>query len=322
MRGKRNELAGRMAVAWPGLLATGIAVFWLGLWAIVMPSPASLGVAKPGAGLIKPRDVAFIPSVAKLKQLFVQIDYHLDAVRTGARMVPPLFLASVPSGMKKIKQPLERKRLFLRVMLPLVLKVNDRVLSQRTRLLAIKRSLAAQGRMTDADRVYLKTLAREYGVRQPRVDHLLSRVDIVPVSIALAQSAIESGWGTSRFTREGNAAFGQWTTATFEGIVPLERPEGETYKIRSFDMLLDSVRSYVHNINTHRAYRKFRAMRASMRSTGARLDSLRMIRTLTSYSEEGASYVKLLGSVIKVNRLAPLDRARLGERLPPGGRDA
>ena len=170
----------------------------------------------------------------------------------------------------------------------------------------------------DSDRVYLKNMARRYGVGEPRIDLLLARVDILPVSIALAQSAIESGWGTSRFVLEGNAPFVQWTTASFKGLVPKGRTDGKTHKIRAFDDLYGSVRSYIHNLNTHRAYRRFRVMRETMRTSGKHLDSLTLISSLKSYSEKGDAYVKLLKNVIVVNQLEPLDRARLGERMPPG----
>jgi Bax protein len=236
-------------------------------------------------------------------------------------MVPPLYLASVPRGMRKIQQPAERKQVFLRMMLPLVLKANEGVRAERNRLMRIKIAQEKGTVISDGDRVYLMNMARRYGVRKPRIDLLLARVDILPVSIALAQSAVESGWGTSRFVLEGNAPFGQWTTASFKGLVPKNRTDGESHKIRTFDDLYGSVRSYIHNLNTHRAYRRFRAMRETMRTSGAHLNSLTLISSLTPYSKKGEAYVKLLKNVIVVNQLEPLDRARLGERMLRGESD-
>jgi Bax protein len=318
MQVNENRLAARLGVAWPGIVAVLIAGFWLGLWASLVPSPVSLGSAAGYASLLKPKEIAFVPSVVKLRQLFVRIDYDLDSVRSGDRMVPPLYLASVPRGMRNIEQPAERKQVFLRMMLPLVLKANEGVRAERNRLLRMKRAQDKGVGISDDDRVYLKHMAKRYGVRKPRIDLLLARVDVLPVSIALAQSAIESGWGTSRFVLEGNAPFGQWTTASFKGLVPKDRTGGETHKIRAFDDLYDSVRSYIHNLNTHRAYRRFRAIRETMRASGARLDSLTLISSLKSYSAKGDDYVKLLKNVIVVNQLEPLDRARLAERMPRG----
>ena len=321
MLGASEVIVARLRVAWPGIVAVTIVGFWLSLWAWLVPSPASLCCGPHQVTLVKPRDIAFIPSVAKLRQVFRRIDYDLESVRNGDRMVPPLYLASVPSGMGKVSQPAERKRLFLRMMLPLVLKVNEEVLKERDNLLRIKRLKEKGAKLTNADRIYLRDMARLYGVRKPPVDLLLSRVDILPVSIALAQSAIESGWGTSRFVREGNAPFGQWTTASFKGIVPLKRESGKTHKIRAFKNLYASVRSYIFNLNTHRAYRGFRAMRETMRVSSNHLDSLALIKSLRTYSEKGDAYVNMLRSVIVGNDLLPLDRARLGERIPSVGPD-
>ena len=321
MLGASKDIAARLKMAWPGIVAVIIVGFWLGLWAGLLPSPAYLGGGPHQVMLVKPRDIAFIPSVGELRQVFQRIDYDLESVRNGDRMVPPLYLASVPGGMGKVSQPAERKRLFLRVMLPLVLKVNEGVRKERDNLLRIKRLQEKGAKLKDADRIYLRNMARLYSVRKPRVDLLLSRVDALPVSIALAQSAIESGWGTSRFVREGNAPFGQWTTDSFEGIVPLQRESGKTHKIRVFKNLYASVHSYIFNLNTHQAYRGFRAMREIMRISGNHLDSLALIKSLRAYSEKGDVYVKMLRSVIVDNDLLPLDRARLGERIPSGGPD-
>ena len=321
MLGASEDIIARLRTVLPGIIAVTIVALWLSLWMWLMPSPASLCCGPHQVTPDKPRDIASIPSVARLRQVFRRIDYDLELVRNGDRLVPPLYLASVPSGMGKVSQPAERKRLFLRMMLPLVLKVNEGVRRERDNLLRVKRLKEAGAKLTNADHIYLRDMARRYGVGKPLVDLLLARVDVLPVSIALAQSAIESGWGTSRFVREGNAPFGQWTTAAFEGIVPLQRESGKTHKIRAFKNLYDSVRSYIFNLNTHRAYRGFRAVRESMRLSGNRLDSLVLIKSLRHYSEKGDAYVDMLRSVIVVNNLLPLDSARLGKRILPVGPD-
>jgi Bax protein len=311
------RLAARIGVAWLGIVAVVIA----GFWASLAPLSASLESAAGYASLLKPKEIAFVPSVVKLRKLFARIEYDLDSVRSGERMVPPLYLASVPRGMRKIQQPAERKQVFLRMMLPLVLKANEGVRTERNWLMRIKLAQEKGTVISVGDRVYLRNMARRYGVHKLSIDLLLARVDILPVSIALAQSAVESGWGTSRFVLEGNAPFGQWTTASFKGLVPKGRTDGKTHKIRAFDDLYESVRSYIHNLNTHRAYRRFRAMRETMRTSGAGIDSLTLISSLKSYSEKGDAYVKLLKDVIVVNQLEPLDRVRLGEQMPRGESD-
>ena len=319
---KKTAGIGALALAgWPGWLAACVSVGGMLFFAVVIPQP-SIGVPNLGDGLIKPKEIEMISSVAKLRQLFTRIEYSLEAVRAGERTVPPLFLAAVPAGMQQIEEIEERKRVFLRMILPLVLKANDHVAKSRERLLAIHRARGEGKVPTGEDRRYMARLAVEYGLGKPDLGRLLLQVDAVPVSLALAQSAIESGWGTSRFVELGNATFGQWTTADYEGIVPDARPDGATYKVRSFQHLFDSVRSYIHNLNTHAAYSAFRQARAAMRSGGRKLDSLELASTLVAYSQEGEAYLALLRQVIVTERLVPFDRARLGERVPLQGPDA
>lgn len=310
-RGTTKFTAGMM-LAWPGLVSIAVVGFWFALWGVLVPSPGSVGSSLRQVALVNPRGIAFVPSVAKLRQVFQRMDYDLETVRNGDRLVPPLYIASVPDGMGQIRQSAERKKLFLQLMLPLVLKANETVRWERQKLLRIKRSINKRASLSDDDRAYLLEMARHYEVRKPLVDLLLPRVDVLPVSIALAQSAIESGWGTSRFVREGNAPFGQWTTASFDGIVPLQRDNGKTHKIRAFENLYASVKSYIHNLNTHRAYRGFRAMRKAMRESGGQLDSLALTVSLRAYSKKGETYIRLLQNIMTGNDLLPLDRARLG----------
>jgi Bax protein len=301
-----------LRAGWPGWLSVGICGFWLVFWAGLAPRvPTTAPPARTTAPLVKPRDISVVTSVAKLRELFAEIDYDLEAVRAGTRPVPRLFLAAVPEGLSGIGHPAERKQVFIAMMLPLVLEANARVRSQRDWLLALA-SRRAKGKVpAAADGARLEALFREYRVRSKRLDVLLARVDEVPSSIALAQSAIESGWGTSRFTREGNAPFGQWTSATYKGLVPRERPEGKTYKVRTFSHLLDAAQSYIQNINTHGAYLEFRRRRRAMRAAGKPLDSMKLIGALSAYAEDGEDYVRLIQSVIVRNRLGQLDSAKL-----------
>lgn len=161
----------------------------------------------------------------------------------------------------------------------------------------------------------LNALFKEYQVKPGDFATLTQRLDIVPPSLALAQAAVESGWGTSRFAQQGNAPFGQWTSKEFAGMVPKGRDPGQTYKIRAFDHLTESVESYLRNLNTHRAYRDFRSKRAALRNQGKAIDSLAIAGGLTAYSEKGEVYVRLLRRIIESNQLRGLDNARLGDTV-------
>jgi len=281
--------------------------------ALLPPYGLKLSTLFDGAAIAmrKPTSVLAFISPSKLRQHFETIGYNLDDVRNTGAAVPRVFLARVPDGLAEVKQASHRKEVFLSVMLPLVLEANEKVMQKRAQLLVIDAKQAAGYPLSDEQQARLEAIADEYDTDPERIDLLLRRVDAVPPSLALAQAAIESGWGTSRFVREGNAIFGQWTWGEGKGIVPTGREEGKSHKIKSFGQIMDSVRSYVHNLNTHRAYQDFRAKRQHLRAEGKRLSGLSLVPTLHAYSELKGKYLGLLRSIITVNELQPLDAARL-----------
>lgn len=304
------------------LAAAGIVVIGT-VAAFVPPVGNTLGsiLERAHLGMQKPASILAFSSTLKLRQHFATIGYDLDAVRSGETSVPRLFLARVPDGLADVKHATDRKDVFLRVMLPLILEANERVQQQRAQLLVIDAKLAAGQALSGEQRARLQAIAGEYGVDADRTDLLLRRVDAVPPSLALAQAAIESGWGTSRFVLEGNAVFGQWAWGDEEGLVPLGREDGKSHKIKSFQLLTDSVRAYVHNLNTHNAYRAFREKRLILRAEGKQLTGIALVPMLTAYSELKGRYLDLLRTIISANDLQPLDGARLHDG-PAQGTDA
>ena len=258
---------------------------------------------------------AFKASVARVKDVFSAVGYDLEAVRNGEVSVPRIRYAAFPHDLNEVEQTEERKSLFLGFMLPFVLEANNHVRQQRARIERLREALQYLGDIGEEDAEWLQGMFTEYKVDPGNFTLLLRRVDTVPPSLALAQSAIESGWGTSRFAREGNAAFGQWTTADYKGIVPKDREEGKEHKIRAFDDVRESVESYIRNLNTHRAYKDFRMLRAEQRDTEGTVDSIVLASALTRYSEKGREYVSLLRRIISGNKLRSLDRAQLGNTV-------
>lgn len=264
------------------------------------------------ARTLRPEPSAAATPVRKKKHLPAALGYDLDAVLKGYGEVPRLTLASVPDGLADIRETNERKAAFFKTVLPLVLQVNERILADRQRLRDIGADRRAGKPLAAGDRQWLAVMAERYGTRRGDVDALLANHDIVPPSLALAQAATESAWGTSRFVQEGNAIFGQRTFAqSHSGIVPSAREDGLTHRVRAFDTPLASVESYVINLNTHPAYAEFRAVRAGMRQKGQPLDGMRLAATLDKYSERGADYVADLHTIMSGNDLTLLDRARL-----------
>ena len=147
--------------------------------------------------------------------------------------------------------------MFIKILLPLILDENDKIIQDRKKLFKI----LGKNFNTAGERVWLKRRFKEYKIDDQDLAKLKMRMDFVPVSIAIAQAANESGWGTSRFALEGNALFGQWTWSK-KGISPKNKDPNKTHKILQFQILKASVRAYKNNLNTHKAYREFREVRA------------------------------------------------------------
>ena len=136
------------------------------------------------------------------------------------------------------------------------------------------------------------------------------RIDEIPVSLAIAQAAKETGWGTSRFAQEGNALFGQWTWSG-EGLTPKDSDKKDGHKVMKFNILQASVRAYQRNLNTHSSYQEFRRARAELRDMNKKLDSLILSEHLDKYAETGEKYVDVIKKIIQQNSLKDFDDAKL-----------
>ncbi|MCR9219502.1 MAG: glucosaminidase domain-containing protein [Alphaproteobacteria bacterium] len=282
--------------------------------------PAPEPAAQPAAAAAAAPKLSRIPSstVDQLESRFERYGYSLHTVRAQQAEVPRLVPEAVPKDLREVQEVDRKKQVFLQMVLPLVLMVNERLTEQRTRILELADAQERGAPLAAKQRAWLDEMYETYRVEAGDVETLLLRVDVVPPSLALAQAAIESGWGTSRFAREGNALFGQWVWGDdAKGIVPKQRQEGKTHKIRAFETPLEAVAAYIKNLNTHRAYRKLRMMRADLRAQGAGLNGLTLAGGLEAYSEKGEAYVDLVRQIIAANELRPLDRARLVGAPPP-----
>ena len=240
-----------------------------------------------------------------IKQLFEDTDYKLDDIRKN-KLVKPVALDSFPNEIKMIENVKERKELFIQIVLPLVLKENNNIRLDRKRLF----SIINKSNNTDLEKKWLDKKYKQYGVSLKDLSVLKIRMDEVPVSLALAQAAKETGWGTSRFAQEGNALFGQWTWSG-EGLKPKDSDESEGHKVMKFNVLQASVRAYQRNLNTHRTYKEFRLARAQLRDAGETLDSMKLSEYLDKYAETGKKYVQVLQKIIVQNNLKDFDKARL-----------
>jgi len=274
----------------------------------------AIHVRSPG----RKRVPAPLETAENLNKTFENLGYDLKSIGEKGAPVPRVFLASLPSDLGDIREVPKRKALFFKTVLPLVLQVNEEILADRRRLWDLRSRLRTGKELGPIDRLWLIVMAEQYRAKRGDIDELIKRVDVIPPSLALAQAAEESGWGTSRFVREGNAMFGEWTFGKSQGIVPNKRDAGKRHKVKIFKDLLASVRAYARNLNTHRAYRELRSLRADLRKQGEKLDGMALTKTLTRYSERGQGYVKTLRSIIIVNKLRRFDGARLqGDNKEP-----
>lgn len=242
-------------------------------------------------------------STASLHHHFAQRGYTLDAVRNEGEAVPRVFLAQLPRDLPTLPSPDFRKTVFIKMMLPLVLAENERIRKDRARALEIRALLEDDMPVSSEQMAWLAELASRYGVDDGNLDELFHRVDAVPPALALAQAALETGWGTSSVAQRGHAMFGQM-------IFRIEA-EGTIASVKEFANLAAAVEAYAYNLNTHRAYAEFRKVRTQMRSSGRVIDGYELANHLLRYSERKHDYVQAVRGLIRFNNLEPFDRARL-----------
>ena len=244
-------------------------------------------------------------SASTLNQLFKDENYNLKDIRKN-KLVKPISIDILPSEIKSIESTKKRKELFIQIVLPLILEENKKIKIERKTLF----SILNKNSNSQEERNWLRSKFKQYGVVNRDLTTLKIRMDEIPVSLAIAQAAKETGWGTSRFAQQGNALFGQWTYDG-DGIKPAGSDAGDTHKVMKFKILKASVRAYQRNLNTHKSYKKFRKLRAIQRDVYGSLNSLELVRYLDKYAETGIEYTKVLIKIIEQNKLTDFDDAKI-----------
>jgi Bax protein len=237
--------------------------------------------------------------------LFKDVNYDLGQVR-NKKLVKPIYFTQFPKDLDELQSTRLKKETFIKIVLPLIVAENERILADRKKMKIVYK----KKNTTDLEKQWLRQKLLEYKVKKGNMEELLLRMDIIPTSIALAQAAKESGWGTSRFALEGNAIFGQWTWSS-NGIAPLDREGNKNHKILKFPILRASVKAYQNNLNTHKGYVKFRNKRAAMRKNKKDISGLELTDTLKNYAQTGSEYIKILNQIIKQNRLMDFEPVKL-----------
>ena len=221
-------------------------------------------------------------------------------------------LSSLPSDFDQLQDVKLKKKLFYLIALPIIHESNRLILEDREMVINIeKKFLRADLNKNEVNETV--RLAVKYKLDYSTIDlklfrDLKQRINIIPVSLALAQAIVESGWGQSRFALEGNALYGQWTTNEQKGIIPEDRDEDKTHAVRKFENLKQSVQAYMHNINTHRAYYSFRVVRRIAERVQYTDPISAKVKFLAAYAEIGQEYVDKLELIIESNKLREFDR--------------
>jgi len=237
--------------------------------------------------------------------LFEDVEYDLNTVRFE-KTVKPIYFTQFPKDLDEIQNVQLKKETFIKIVLPLIVAENEKILDDRFKL----KNIVSKKITTDQEKQWLRQKFLEYKVKKSDIEELKIRMDIIPVSIALAQAAKESGWGTSRFALEGNAIFGQWTW-NGKGIEPLLKDKSKNHKILRFPILRASVKAYKNNLNTHKSYVKFREKRKNLRNKNKKIHGLVLSKTLDNYAETGSEYTKILAQIIVQNRLMDFEPVKL-----------
>jgi Bax protein len=206
----------------------------------------------------------------------------------------------------------QSKKDFVKTLLPLISYQNQNILLERSKLEELRDSLTNNNTLSKTDLKFLNKISKKYRIKSDNkhkydlVNELLNRVDIIPNSIVLAQAANESGWGTSRFAREYNALFGEYTYDYSDGVVPLLREEGEKHLVKTFTSVDKSVQSYFNNLNSHYAYEDFREVREIMREKNNFSNIKLLVEELDSYAAD-INYITIINAIIDANKLDQFD---------------
>lgn len=230
-------------------------------------------------------------------------------VKKKDNLIDPVFVQRFPPDYDDIKNVQKRKSLFIRVVLPLILRENNRIEALRQRVIKLDQKKV----LNNSERDWLFELKRKYKLSsEADIQDLLKRLDIVPAALALAQAINESGWGTSRFAMQGNALYGQWTWSSADaGIDPLKKEEGEKHRIKAFPDLSHSVRAYMLNLNRHSSYSLFRDIRHADRLANTQPGSYSLAQGLIKYSTKRQEYVDHIRELLVHNHLLGFDHYKL-----------
>lgn len=254
--------------------------------------------------------VDYISQSSEMIEIFNKYEFSIENLFSSDSANLIIF-SSLPDDFMDIQPVVDRKNLFINTLIPIIYSENLRILSERKKILDWWRESDGENFSRDFWPQWLFELSEKYESNDSNLGNLLIKVDIVPISLALAQAAIESGWGTSRYSREGNAIYGQYTFDEKKGLKPLKRDANKKFFVRKFANLSESTKSYLKNINTHAAYANFREERKKLRMSGEKLSGQILSSFLSSYSERKQDYIKDVKEIMRTNNFRKYDKWNL-----------
>lgn len=258
-----------------------------------------ISTLKAAVPTMRPKTFVEVQTTKELTALFDQHDYSLETDQTTSNIaVPAIYLATLPNDFAQNLTIAEKKELFMQAILPLILEANNEIARERAMLISLKEIIKNQGNLLESQKEWLVNLAAKYRLKNfnhDKLEELLIRVDEIPVSMALAQAAEETGWGRSYAARIKNATHG------------VTLPSG----VKAYESLAISVKAYMRNLNANPAYKKMRTIRNDLRSQDKDLCGVQMMDGLYYYSELHHAYIKKVKRHIEHHKLDRFDDAQL-----------
>ncbi len=248
-------------------------------------------------------------SYQQWEELISNYTYHISQ---HPIKVPKLKVIKFPNNLNQIRDIHKKKKLFFSIVLIGAYHANQEILEIRSRLDNLDKKYSIKQVLTVKEEKWINQLKEKYNIDSRNLtntlDKLQQRVDVIPLSLLLAQAACESGWGTSRFTIEANNIFGEWTfSEDVAGVIPEDRPAGAQYKIKKFESIEDSINSYINNLNSNIAYKKLWSIRKALRKNNQKLNSLKLSKGILKYSQRREEYIEEIQAIIEYNNLQELD---------------
>ena len=272
-------------------------------------------------GKIKKLQNSSVSETEDLKRYFASQTSKINLRPGTAQLVAPIFIWRLPQDLKRITKVNHRKKIFINLLIPLLIRHNIAITQKRSFLkILIEKPILS---LSIDEQTWLVKTAVYYKIFDQSIpkpiltnemlEELLNRIDIIPVSLALAQSSLETGWGTSRFSIHGNALFGQWTWKPNKGIRPKERAAGRKHSVLRFSQLADSIEDYTHNLNSSSHYKSFRSKRSALRKAGYPTDiwAQKLAEELKRYSSKHEHYIPTIKAIIQENQLTDFDNYSL-----------